>query len=164
MNEAKLTIYTENDQDKFKITEEIRSLIERALIATLEFEEFFEECSVSLTFTDNEGIKRLNAEYREIDKPTDVLSFPLNDFSIDEFFEGELIELGDIVISLEKAEEQANTYGHGFDREIAFLCVHSMLHLLGYDHETGDDDELDMRERQRAIMKTLGLSVKGEVK
>ena len=165
MNETvKITVYMEDEQQKHKIDKKTEQLIKDALNATLEYEEFFDECTVSVTFTDNEGIKKLNEEYRGIASATDVLSFPLNDFENDEFFEGEVIELGDIIISVERAIEQAELYGHGCEREIAFLCVHSMLHLLGYDHETGDEDEKDMRVRQREIMKRLGLEVHGNVK
>ena len=110
-----------------------------------------------MTFTDNEGIRELNRLYRNIDRPTDVLSFPMFDFSDeDEIVEG---ALGDIVISLERAREQAETFGHSFEREVAFLCVHSMLHLLGYDHELGEQEDIDMRRRQREIVARLGLAI-----
>ena len=115
-----------------------------------------------LDFTDNVGIRRLNAEYRNIDSATDVLSFPLVDFEGGEeppTDEPELM-LGDIVLSLERAEEQAEEFGHSFEREAAFLCVHSMLHLLGYDHVNGGEEEEDMRRRQREILEQMGLGVK----
>lgn len=160
----KLKLYFKNEQTAEKVSVMLRRLIRNAIKATLEFEDFYGECEVSVTFTDNEGIRVLNKDYRGIDSATDVLSFPLNDFSSDEFEEEEEIALGDIVLSLEKAREQAYTYGHSFEREVAFLCVHSTLHLLGYDHETGEEDENDMRYRQREIMKLLGLTVGGDVK
>ena len=160
----KLKLYFKNEQAAEKVSVMLRRLIRNAIKATLEFEDFYGECEVSVTFTDNEGIRVLNKDYRGIDSTTDVLSFPLNDFSSDEFEEDEEIALGDIVLSLEKAREQAYTYGHSFEREVAFLCVHSTLHLLGYDHETGEEDENDMRYRQREIMKLLGLTVGGDVK
>lgn len=160
----KLKLYFKNEQVAEKVSVMLRRLIKNAIKTTLEFENFYGECEVSVTFTDNEGIRVLNSEYRGIDSATDVLSFPLNDFSSDEFEEDEEIALGDIVLSLEKAREQADTYGHSFEREVAFLCVHSTLHLLGYDHETGEEDENDMRYRQREIMKLLGLTVGGDVK
>ncbi len=160
----KLKLYFKNEQTAEKVSVMLRRLIRNAIKATLEFEDFYGECEVSVTFTDNEGIRVLNKDYRGIDSATDVLSFPLNDFSSDEFEEDEEIALGDIVLSLEKAREQAYTYGHSFEREVAFLCVHSTLHLLGYDHETGEEDENDMRYRQREIMKLLGLTVGGDVK
>lgn len=160
----KLKLYFKNEQAAEKVSVMLRRLIRNAIKATLEFEDFYGECEVSVTFTDNEGIRVLNKDYRGIDSATDVLSFPLNDFSSDEFEEDEEIALGDIVLSLEKAREQAYTYGHSFEREVAFLCVHSTLHLLGYDHEIGEEDENDMRYRQREIMKLLGLTVGGDVK
>ena len=138
-------------------------LVREAIEATLDFEDFRNTCEVSVTFTDNEGIHELNKKFRCVDKPTDVLSFPLFDYEgesdeppIDEIINN----LGDIVISLEKAQEQAEEYGHSFERETAFLCVHSMLHLLGYDHEISDEDDADMRRRQSEIMDRMGLSVK----
>ena len=116
-----------------------------------------------MTFTDNAGIHELNNKYRGVDKPTDVLSFPLFDFEgeceeppIDEV----MSNLGDIVISLEKAKEQAEEFGHSFERETAFLCVHSMLHLLGYDHERSEDEDKEMRSKQTEIMRIMGLEVK----
>jgi probable rRNA maturation factor len=114
--------------------------------------------------TDSEKIQSLNLRFRGIDAPTDVLSFPLFDF------EGETDEppvdeiqnmLGDVVLNLERTRAQAEEYGHSFEREAAFLTVHSMLHLLGYDHETSEEDEADMRVRQRAIMKRMGLVIEG---
>ena len=110
-----------------------------------------------MTFTDNEGIRELNRMHRGIDRATDVLSFPMFSFEDDsEEIEG---ALGDIVISLERAREQAETFGHSFEREVAFLCVHSMLHLLGYDHELGEEQDLDMRRRQSEIVARLGLGI-----
>ena len=114
-----------------------------------------------MTFVGNTGIRRFNAEYRGIDRVTDILSFPIaEDGDLEEAFDGERIQLGDIVLSLERARSQAEEFGHPFEREVAFLCVHSTLHLLGYDHETGEEDETDMRARQRDVMKIMGLEVK----
>ena len=104
--------------------------------------------SISLMFTDDAGIQSLNNAYRKLDAPTDVLSFP----------SGEKIFLGDIAISLPCAERQAQEYGHGLDREVAFLVVHGMLHLLGYDHQT-QDDETAMRARQREILMKAGFAL-----
>ena len=157
-----LKIYFENEQELLPVTYKLKILLRRAIEATLDYEQFFNSCEVSMTFTDNAGIKELNRRFREIDRETDVLSFPLFDY------EGEADEpvldeirnnLGDIVISLEKARAQAEEYGHSYEREVAFLCVHSMLHLLGYDHERGEADDLDTRHRQSEIMKLLGLEV-----
>lgn len=155
-------IYFNNDQDKFPVTYKLKMLIRRAVDATLSFEGYENDCEVSVTFTDNESIHLLNEQYRGVDRPTDVLSFPLTDFSgngDEPAIDAPLVSLGDIVISLEKAAEQANEFGHSFERETAFLCVHSMLHLLGYDHETSEEDEQDMRARQTAIMEAMGLGV-----
>lgn len=157
----KLTIVTENAQDLFPITEELSALIERAITAALTEEEIDFDCAVSLTYTDNEGIRAINREYREKDAATDVLSFPMFDPETEEIYalDGTAAELGDIVISLERAKEQAETFGHSMDREVAFLSVHSTLHLLGYDHERSAEEDALMREKQRAIMKKLGLEI-----
>lgn len=157
-----LKIYFENEQELLPVTYKLKILLRRAIEATLDYEQFFNGCEISVTFTDNAGIRELNNRFRQIDRETDVLSFPLFDY------EGESDEpvldeirnnLGDIVISLEKARAQAEEYGHSYEREVAFLCVHSLLHLLGYDHETSEQDETDMRRRQSEIMTLLGLGV-----
>jgi probable rRNA maturation factor len=106
-----------------------------------------------VTFADNEGIRAINREYRSIDAPTDVLSFPL--FEEDEAGK----QLGDIVLSLERCREQAEQFGHSFERECAFLTVHSTLHLLGYDHVNSEEEDLEMRRRQTAIVDGMGLGV-----
>ena len=155
-------IYIQNCQDKFEVTQSLRGLVRRAVGQALKYEKFPFDAEVSVTFTDNPGIHEINREYRDIDRPTDVLSFPLyekGEITEDETDEEGRVALGDIVLSLEKADEQSKEYGHSFEREVAFLTVHSMLHLLGYDHETGDEDEAEMREKQRAIMERLGLTV-----
>ncbi len=158
-----LRIYFENGQEKQPVTYNLKMLIREAVETVLNFEDFQNACEVSVTFTDNEGIHALNKKFRGVDKPTDVLSFPLFDYEgesdeppIDEI----LSNLGDIVISLEKAKEQAEEYGHSYGREVAFLTVHSMLHLLGYDHERGDEEDRDMRAKQTQIMEFMGLGVK----
>ena len=158
-----LRIYFENEQDKLPLTYKMKMLVREAIEATLDFEDFRNVCEVSVTFTDNDGIHELNKKFRGVDKPTDVLSFPLFDYEgeseeppIDEIINN----LGDIVISLERAQEQAAEFGHSFERETAFLCVHSMLHLLGYDHERSDEEDAEMRAKQREIMEIMGLGVK----
>ena len=158
----KLMIYFENDQDKMPISYKLKRLVRFAVEATLVYEGVARDLEVSVTFTDNEKIRKLNRNFRKIDRATDVLSFPLFDFDGDgDSMSDELDDmLGDIVLSLERAAEQADEFGHSFEREVAFLTVHSMLHLLGYDHETSEEDELDMRRRQTAIMEMLGLAVK----
>ena len=158
----KLMIYFENDQEKMPISYKLKKLVRMAVEATLAYEEIARDLEVSVTFTDDEGIRKLNRNFRKIDRATDVLSFPLFDFEGDGDARADELDdmLGDIVLSLERAVAQAEEYGHSFEREVAFLTVHSMLHLLGYDHETSEEDELDMRRRQTAIMEMLGLAVK----
>ena len=136
---------------------EMKSLIRRAILATLDYEGFEYDTEVSVTFCDNEYIKVLNNEFRNKDSATDVLSFPMYD--IDEL-ESETnpdgsVSLGDIVISLERAAEQAGELGHSLKREVAFLVIHSTLHLLGYDHELSKDDEEAQCLAQREIVETL---------
>ncbi len=142
----------------------LKRLVKRSVRAALENENFtYDPVLVSVTFTDNEGIREKNREFRGIDTPTDVLSFPMYNFKKGEGpLPGEVCELGDIVLSLERAEEQAEDFGHSFKREAAFLTVHSVLHLLGYDHVDSEEEELVMREHQRAVMKKLGLEVRRE--
>lgn len=157
-----LKIAFENDQEKFSVTDELQSLVTNAARETIISEEIDFDCAISLTYTDNDGIQTLNREYRNKDSATDVLSFPMFDTEVEEIYalDGTAAELGDIVISLERAKEQAEEFGHSFEREVAFLCVHSVLHLLGYDHERSDEEDLLMREKQRAVMKKLGLDIK----
>ena len=158
-----LKIYFENSQEKLPLTYKLKMLVREAIEATLDLENYQNTAEVSVTFTDNEGIHELNAKYRGVDRPTDVLSFPLFDYEgtseeppVDEMMN----MLGDIVISLEKAEEQAEQFGHSFEREVAFLTAHSMLHLLGYDHELGEEEDKEMREKQNIVMDMIGLGLK----
>ena len=127
-----------NSQKAVKVPSGLRILIRRACNAVLEYEHFDRPAEISVTFVDNAAIAELNNQYRNKPMPTDVLSFPLGEngkYDIDE--NNGCMMLGDIVISMERAMEQANLYGHPLQREVAFLTVHSMLHLLGYDHENG---------------------------
>lgn len=151
----KLRIYFTNDQSTIRLTHRLKLLVRRAILAALSYEQVEGRAEVSVTFTDNEGIRELNRTYREIDAPTDVLSFPLFEEGV-----GGVKMLGDIVLSLEKCAQQAAEFGHSFLRECAFLTVHSTLHLLGYDHENGEAEELDMRKRQSEIVEGMGLGVK----
>ena len=157
MNRIRLKIYFENSQKNFKITYKLKMLIRRAILETLRYEKMSGPFEVSVTFTDNDGIHELNRTYRNIDRPTDVLSFPQINYDLGEVAEG---MIGDIVLSLERAREQAEDFGHSFERECAFLSVHSTLHLLGYDHELSDEDDADMRARQSAVMEIMGLGIK----
>ena len=151
-----LHIYFENMQDKHRVTYALKILVRNAIEATLAFEKVTAPCEVSVTFADNEGIRAINREYRQIDAPTDVLSFPLFEESAGKK------QLGDIVLSLERCAAQAEEFGHSFARECAFLTVHSTLHLLGYDHVNGEEEEKDMRQRQTAIVENMGLGVRKE--
>ena len=137
-------------------TAELRRVIRRAVYATLKHEDFPYPAEVSITLCGAEYIHELNRTYRNVDRPTDVLSFPLyENGQFDEIECRELCELGDIVISLPRAKEQAAELGHGFLREVAFLAVHSTLHLLGYDHERSEEeDELQCR-LQKEIVSSL---------
>jgi probable rRNA maturation factor len=143
-------IYITNEQQDMPVTQALRGLIRRAVNGALRYEGFEKDAEVSVTLVTAEGIKELNAEYRDKDAVTDVLSFPIFDDMDDE-----MAILGDIVLCLSRAEEQAREYGHSFEREVAFLTVHSVLHLLGYDHETGEEDEREMFDRQKLIMEYL---------
>ncbi len=155
----KLKIYYENTQEKIPVTYKLKMLLRKAILATLLYENKDGEFEVSVTFTDNHGIRELNRTYREHDSATDVLSFPMIDFKVDKVDYTDYLMLGDIVISLQRADEQAKEYGHSFARETAFLSVHSALHLLGYDHELSEEDDTDMRARQRDIMEKIGLQI-----
>ena len=113
---------------------------------------------IDVTFVDDAEIRRLNKQFRDIDQPTDVLSFPLGENGeYDRNPETGAAMLGDVVISLERAEKQAKDYGHSFQREVAYLTAHSVLHLLGYDHVDGGIDAVHMREKEETVMNQLGL-------
>ena len=137
---------------------ELKSIVRRAILATLDYEELIFGAEVSVTFCDNEYIKKLNGEFRNKDSATDVLSFPMYDFEEEDELplnpDGSL-SLGDIVVSLERAAEQAKEIGNSFEREVAFLVIHSTLHLLGYDHERSQDDEEAQCLAQREIIESL---------
>lgn len=156
----KNTIYTRNDQKKEPLTPAARALVKRAINAALAYEAFEHPAEISVTFVDNEAIRELNRDYRGKDAATDVLSFPA-------FEDGEIdmcelnpetgcAVLGDIVISVERARAQAEEYGHSFERELSFLAVHSVLHLLGYDHERSAEEDAEQRRRQEEILASVG--------
>ena len=154
----RVKIYWADEQDKYNAGRKMKALIEKAIRGTLECEKFERDVVVSVTFTDNEGIREKNREFRDIDRATDVLSFPMYDMANGDMpEEGMDCELGDIVLSLERAAEQAEEFGHSYERECAFLTVHSMLHLLGYDHVNSEEEDEEMRAHQRAIMTHIGL-------
>lgn len=145
---------------KIKADAQTKNLIRKAVRTTLRSEKFPDDAEVSVTLTDNDEIHVLNREYRGVDRPTDVLSFPMaeDDDNIGDFdMDKNAVLLGDIVVSVEKIEEQAKEYMHSFERELAYLVIHSTLHLLGYDHETGEEDEKEMTQKQDKIIESMGL-------
>lgn len=151
-------VYITNQQKAVKIPSGLRILIRRSCIAVLELEKFPNPAEVNVTFVDNAEITRLNSQYRGKPNPTDVLSFPLGENGqYDTSPETGALMLGDVVISVEKAVEQARLYGHNLQREIAFLTVHSMYHLLGYHHEKGGLEAVRMREKEELALLKLGL-------
>ena len=149
-----------NRQKKIKVPTGTPLLIKRCCNAVLAYEGIDTPVEISVSFTDNYGIQELNNAYRGKNVPTDVLSFPMTDepeeLIINRGTGARL--LGDIVISLEKACEQARLYGHLLEREIGFLTVHAMLHLLGYDHEKSGIEAMNMREKEEAVLQGMGLS------
>ncbi|RCX13848.1 putative rRNA maturation factor [Anaerobacterium chartisolvens] len=158
-----MTVLVENIQDKIEINEHIHSIIERAVELCLESEAFDLPSETSIVLMDDHAIQDINREQRNVNKPTDVLSFPMlhmhNGKALENGFDTDpdtnLILLGDIVISMETAARQAEEYGHSFERELAFLTTHGMLHLLGYDHESGEEEV--MFQRQEAVLARMGL-------
>ena len=154
----KIKVIMTNDQKEIKIPTGVRMLIRRCCNAVLVNENFEGSAEISVRFVDDEIIHELNREYRHVDRSTDVLSFPLGENGVYDINHdtGAKI-LGDIVISMQHAVMQADLYGHSLQREIAFLTVHSMLHLLGYDHEAEGLERVRMREKEEAVLTQLGL-------
>ena len=147
-------------QKKVKLPTGTRLLIRKACVATLEEENFTSPAEIEVSLVNDEQIKQINKEFRDIDDSTDVLSFPLGvDGEYDVNPESNAKMLGDVVISVDHALYQAELYGHGFEREVAFLTVHSVLHLLGYDHIKGGLEQALMREKEEAILFKLGLAI-----
>ena len=160
-NMSTIKVQIVNKQRTIKIPSGTRLLIRRCCHAVVETEGITSPCEVSVSFVDNDQIRELNREYRHKDMATDVLSFPLGENGVyDKNPQTGADMLGDIVISMEKAIEQAEAYGHSLEREVGFLTVHAMLHLLGYDHEGGGIERVRMREREETVLVKLGLPVK----
>ena len=163
-------IYTDNRQEKIEVTEELVKELEHTIEFALKEEEVNIPFEISLLFVDNDEIREINNETRNIDKETDVLSFPMLDYPKDKAFkdvyknyefdetymDGEELVLGDIVLSLEKALEQSKEYNHSFKREASYLVVHSVLHLLGYDHMEEEEKKV-MRKREEEILGQLAI-------
>ena len=154
----KIRVIIDNRQKNVKIPTGLRMLIRRCCNAVLRMEKFEGPAEISVTFVNNEQIHELNRQYRGKDMPTDVLSFPMGENGVyDVNHDTGAKILGDIVISMEKAVEQAKRYDHSLEREVGYLTAHSMLHLLGYDHETSGLDRVRMREKEEQVMTQLGL-------
>lgn len=164
-------IYVDNRQEKINVSDTLVEELTNVIEFALKEEEVDIKCEVSLLFVDNDEIKEINNENRGIDRETDVLSFPMLEYDNKKVFkelyknykfpksdfDGEELVLGDIVLSLEKALEQSKEYNHSFERESAYLVVHSVLHLLGYDHMEENDKEI-MRRREEDILKKLDIT------
>lgn len=151
----KNTVFTRDKTEKKSFTPSLRALVRRAVKETLFFEEFERCAEVSVTFVDFDEIKTLNRDFRSKDAVTDVLSFPaLDDEAEIVTFSGEAIILGDVIICFDRCLEQAEEFGHSVEREVAYLTIHSVLHLLGYDHMNADEEK-EMTEKQDEIIKKV---------
>ena len=144
--------------------DDVQQLLERVINAALEAEGVELPCEINVLITDNEGIHQVNLDMRGVDRPTDVLSFPMFDLQPgdkpgeeDEDPDTGLVPLGDMCISLERAQAQAEEYGHSVQRELSYLAVHSVLHLLGYDHMDEGPMKAQMRRREEHILEGLGI-------
>lgn len=164
----KVELIIENNQEIILIDKAWEKIIEDVVAAVLEYEAFDENVEVGVTLVDNEQIREINREHRHKDTATDVLSFPMLEFDEqhhlietyeagDYNYDEDVRLLGDIVISLERAKEQAGDYGHSMEREIGFLTVHSMFHLLGYDHEDEEQAQV-MRQKEEEVLQRLALT------
>ncbi|MBP7072181.1 MAG: rRNA maturation RNase YbeY [Clostridia bacterium] len=157
-----MSVLIDNRQEEIKVDEALEAFVVQVVEEVIAYEQCEEEFEVSISFVNNQEMRSLNKEYRNIGKETDVLSFPLVEFIEEELntededaeYIEEEIALGDIVISMEKAVEQSEEYGHSFKRELAFLLVHGMLHLLGYDHDE-EASEGEMFDKQEEILKNM---------
>lgn len=154
-----IKVMIRNNQKKVKLPVGLRLLVRKCCQAVLVSENFDKSAEVSVSFVDNNEIRRLNKLYRDKDKPTDVLSFPLGENGVyDVNNETGAVLLGDVVISIETAIKQAKMYNHPLEREVGFLTVHSMLHLLGYDHETSPLEAERMHEKEEMVLERLGVT------
>ena len=155
-----MTVLIENLQTKIEVKESIEKLLNNAVELSLKSEGFDIPSEISILLVDDEKIRDINREQRNIDKPTDVLSFPIVDMVEGEIIsdqgdfdmEEELLLLGDIVISLETARKQAEEYGHSFERELAFLTTHGVYHLLGYDHQDENQESKMLGKQEKVLM------------
>lgn len=153
--------FSKNSKDTV-VPDNAKKLIRTACKKVLETENFLDSAEINVTFVTDEEIREINNSFRQIDKATDVLSFPLGENGIyDKNPENDCLMLGDVVISVEHAIMQAEEFGHSVEREIAYLTVHSVLHLLGYDHILEGDDKKLMRQREEMALEKMGLKIKG---
>lgn len=155
----KLKVIITNQQKAVKIPAGLRLMLRRCCTAVLRMEEFHGDAEVNITFVDDEQIHEMNRQFRQKDSATDVLSFPLGEnghYDINP--DTGCYQLGDIVLSVEHAVAQAAEFGHTFQREMGYLTVHSMLHLLGYDHVNGGLEKTIMREKEEEVLGRLGLT------
>ena len=168
---GEVMLYTDNRQNKIEVNDELINIINEVCEQSLKAEEMNVPYQISLLFVDNEEIREINRETRGIDKATDVLSFPMLEYPKDKVFkevykdtkfneiylDGDELVLGDMVLSLERAKEQSIEYNHSFNREVCYLVVHSILHLLGYDHME-DEEKKRMRKREEEILGDLNIT------
>lgn len=152
----KVTVGFVNEQKDMPIGAAEKKVIREAINETLLMEEFDRTCEVSVAVVDEAKIRALNATYRQVDAVTDVLSFPDGSTDLDTG----VVLLGDVVLCARRAKEQADQFGHSFERELGYLTCHSVLHLLGYDHVDSEADEKIMRNKQTEVMRRMGLEVK----
>lgn len=159
LTSVKVKVNIKNEQNEIKIPSGLRLLLRKTCTAVLRTENFTDPAEVNITFVNNDKIKELNEKFRNKNKVTDVLSFPLGENGeYDTNPETGNKMLGDVVISLLKAQEQAEEFGHSFEREVSYLTAHSVLHLLGYDHMT-KLDRTKMRDKEKLVMTKLGLDI-----
>lgn len=163
MEENKNLVTVESDVDEL-LDDELAALLEETVNTALTLEGVALPCEVNILLTDDEGIQEVNRQMRGIDSPTDVLSFPMFDLrpgehptQADRDPGADTVPLGDMCISVERAQAQANEFGHCFARELGYLCVHSVLHLLGYDHLDEGAQKRQMRAREKEIMQILNV-------
>jgi probable rRNA maturation factor len=149
----------ENAQDKIELGEYLEQRLQDGLNAVAKLHDLDDMTEVDITIVDDEEIHQLNRDYRGVDRPTDVLSFALDEDDEDEpeLLEGQLHLLGDIIISAETATRQAEEFGHGLEREIVYLAVHGLLHLLGYDHMV-EEDKVIMRAKEEEALRAINLA------
>ncbi|MBQ3113794.1 MAG: rRNA maturation RNase YbeY [Phascolarctobacterium sp.] len=154
-----MIISMENAQDKIVLGEYLEKRLQDGLNAVAKLHDLDDMTEVDITIVDDEEIHQLNRDYRNVDRPTDVLSFALDEDDEDEpeLLEGQLHLLGDIIISAETATRQAEEFGHGLEREIVYLAVHGLLHLLGYDHMV-EEDKVVMRAKEEEALRAINLA------